>query len=295
MARYLGPKLKLSRREGSDLNLKSARRSFDSKVKDAEVKPGQHGKTSGQRLSDYGTQLREKQKVKRTYGVLERQFRRYYAEAARGKGNTGETLLSLLESRLDNVVYRMGFGSTRAEARQLVSHCAILVNGKKVNIPSYCVKAGDVISVREGAKKQVRIVEALALAGQNGLGERGRHEDGRHVQEPACSRRNCSRHQRSVGRRTLLALIWLLSCAGFPGLSVVRRGPGNPSQVSDLRKAFGFLRGAGRLVVSEILENFQLFLLKTQPYRCNEPRVLNRTKAHGKYNASEADHRRSRG
>ena len=155
MARYLGPKLKLSRREGSDLNLKSARRSFDSKVKDAEVKPGQHGKTSGQRLSDYGTQLREKQKVKRTYGVLERQFRRYYAEAARGKGNTGETLLSLLESRLDNVVYRMGFGSTRAEARQLVSHCAILVNGKKVNIPSYCVK--------------VRIVEALALAGQNGF------------------------------------------------------------------------------------------------------------------------------
>lgn len=167
MARYLGPKLKLSRREGCDLNLK--RRSLDSKVKDAEVKPGQHGKISGQRLSDYGTQLREKQKVKRTYGVLERQFRRYYAEAARGKGNTGENLLSLLESRLDNVVYRMGFGCTRAEARQLVSHCAILVNGKKVNIPSYRVKAGDVISVREGAKKQARIVDALQLAAQNGM------------------------------------------------------------------------------------------------------------------------------
>ena len=169
MARYLGPKLKLSRREGADINLKSARRSFDSKVKDAEVKPGQHGKISGQRLSDYGTQLREKQKVKRTYGVLERQFRRYYAEANRRTGNTGEVLLTLLECRLDNVVYRMGFGSTRAEARQLVSHCAILVNGKKVNIPSYAVKPGDVISVREGAKKQTRIIEALELAGQNGF------------------------------------------------------------------------------------------------------------------------------
>lgn len=169
MARYLGPKLKLSRREGSDLNLKSARRSFDSKVKDAGVKPGQHGKISGQRLSDYGTQLREKQKIKRIYGVLERQFRRYYAEASRRTGNTGETMLALLESRLDNVVYRMGFGSTRAEARQLVSHCAILVNGKKCNIPSYSVKAGDVISVRESAKKQTRIIEALDLASQNGL------------------------------------------------------------------------------------------------------------------------------
>ena len=169
MARYLGPKLKLSRREGSDLNLKSVRRSFDSKVKDVEVKPGQHGKISGQRLSDYGTQLREKQKMKRTYGLLERQFRRYYSTAASCPGNTGEILLGLLESRLDNVVYRMGFGSTRAEARQLVSHCAILVNGKKCNIPSYTVKAGDVIAVREGAKKQVRIVEALELAGQNGF------------------------------------------------------------------------------------------------------------------------------
>jgi small subunit ribosomal protein S4 len=169
MARYLGPKLKLSRREGSDLNLKSARRSFDSKVKAADVKPGQHGKTSGQRLSDYGTQLREKQKMKRTYGLLERQFRRYYAAAASRPGNTGEILLGLLESRLDNVVYRMGFGSTRAEARQLVSHCAILVNDKKCNIPSYTVKAGDKISVRESAKKQARIIDALELAGQSGF------------------------------------------------------------------------------------------------------------------------------
>lgn len=171
MARYLGPKLKLSRREGSDLNLKSARRSFDSKVKEAEVKPGQHGKISGARLSDYGTQLREKQKVKRIYGVLEKQFRRYYQEATRHSGNTGEVLLQLLERRLDNVVYRMGFGCTRAEARQLVSHCAIEVNGKKCNIPSYQVKAGDVISVREKAKKQARIVESLELAKTQGFPE----------------------------------------------------------------------------------------------------------------------------
>ena len=169
MARYLGPKLKLSRREGIDLNLKSARRSFESKVKDAGSKPGQHGKISGARTSDYGAQMRETQKAKRLYGVLERQFRRYFAEAERITGNTGENLLALLESRLDNVVYRMGFGSTRAEARQVVSHGAILVNGKKVNIPSYHVKPGDVISVREGAKKQTRIIEALELAGQNGF------------------------------------------------------------------------------------------------------------------------------
>lgn len=168
MARYTGPKLKLSRREGTDLNLKSARRSFDSKAK-ADSKPGQHGRTSGARQSDYGTQLREKQKVKRMYGVLERQFRRYFAEAERIKGNTGENLLGLLESRLDNVVYRMGFGSTRAEARQLVSHCAITVNGQKVNIASYLVKAGDVIAVREKAKKQARIAESIALAEGNGF------------------------------------------------------------------------------------------------------------------------------
>ena len=156
MARYLGPKLKLSRREGIDLNLKSARRSFESKVKDVGSKPGQHGKISGARTSDYGNQMRETQKAKRMYGVLERQFRRYFAEASRLRGNTGEKLLQLLESRLDNVVYRMGFGSTRAESRQLVSHGAIEVNGRKVNIPSYSVRAGDVITIREKAQKQVR-------------------------------------------------------------------------------------------------------------------------------------------
>ena len=169
MARYLGPKLKLSRREGIDLNLKSARRSFESKVKDVGSKPGQHGKISGARTSDYGNQMRETQKAKRMYGVLERQFRRYFAEASRLRGNTGEKLLQLLESRLDNVVYRMGFGSTRAEARQLVSHKAITVNGQSVNIPSYLVKAGDVVAVREKSKAQNRIVEALQLAQQVGL------------------------------------------------------------------------------------------------------------------------------
>ncbi|MEW6205526.1 MAG: 30S ribosomal protein S4 [Pseudomonadota bacterium] len=168
MARYTGPKCKLSRREGTDLSLKSARRSLDSKCK-LDSKPGQHGRTSGARTSDYGQQLREKQKVKRMYGVLEKQFRRYFAEASRRKGNTGETLLQLLESRLDNVVYRMGFGSTRAEARQLVSHKAILVNGKAVNIPSYSVKLNDVISIREKSKTQARIVESVTLAEQMGF------------------------------------------------------------------------------------------------------------------------------
>ena len=168
MARYIGPKAKLSRREGTDLFLKSARRSLESKCK-LDSKPGQHGRTSGARTSDYGNQLREKQKVKRMYGVLERQFRRYFAEADRRKGNTGETLLQLLESRLDNVVYRLGFASTRAEARQLVSHKAIVVNGGVANIPSYQVKVGDVVSVREKAKKQVRIAEALSLAEQSGF------------------------------------------------------------------------------------------------------------------------------
>ena len=168
MARYLGPKAKLSRREGTDLFLKSARRSIADKAK-FDSKPGQHGRTSGQRMSDFGLQLREKQKVKRMYGVLERQFRRYFAMADQQKGNTGSNLLSLLESRLDNVVYRMGFGSTRAEARQLVSHKAITVNGHQVNIPSYLVKAGDVVSVREKSKKQGRVLEALQLATQVGM------------------------------------------------------------------------------------------------------------------------------
>lgn len=168
MARYIGPKAKLSRREGTDLFLKSARRSIADKAK-FDSKPGQHGRTSGQRTSDYGLQLREKQKVKRMYGVLEKQFRRYFAEADRRRGNTGANLLALLETRLDNVVYRMGFASTRAEARQLVSHKAITVNGQCVNIPSFLVKAGDVVAVREKSKKQARIVEALELAAQVGF------------------------------------------------------------------------------------------------------------------------------
>lgn len=168
MARYIGPKAKLSRREGTDLFLKSARRSISDKAK-FDTKPGQHGRTSGARTSDYGLQLREKQKVKRMYGVLEKQFRRYFSEADRRRGNTGANLLFLLESRLDNVVYRMGFGSTRAEARQLVSHKAILVNGQSVNIPSYLVKAGDTIAVREQSRKQARVQEALQLATQVGM------------------------------------------------------------------------------------------------------------------------------
>jgi len=168
VARYIGPKAKLSRREGTDLFLKSARRSLDSKCK-LDVKPGQHGLKSGARTSDFGNQLREKQKVKRMYGVLERQFRRYFAEAERRKGNTGDNLLQLLESRLDNVAYRMGFGSTRSEARQLVSHKALTVNGEVVNIPSYKVKANDVVAVREKSKKQTRIVESLSLAEQVGM------------------------------------------------------------------------------------------------------------------------------
>jgi len=164
MARYLGPKLKLSRREGTDLFLKSGVRAIDSKCNIEQV-PGVHG-ARRTRLSEYGIQLREKQKVRRMYGVLEKQFRNYYKDAARLKGNTGENLLVILEGRLDNVVYRMGFGSTRAESRQLVSHKAILVNGVVVNIPSYNVKPNDVISVREKSKKQSRIAASLELAAQ---------------------------------------------------------------------------------------------------------------------------------
>ncbi|TBR40816.1 30S ribosomal protein S4 [Marinomonas agarivorans] len=162
MARYIGPTCKLSRREGTDLQLKSGSRALESKCK-AETVPGVHGARRG-RLSDYGLQLREKQKVRRMYGVLEKQFRNYYKDAARGKGATGENLLQLLESRLDNVVYRAGFGSTRAEARQLVGHKGILVNGATVNIASYQVKAGDVVSIREKAKKQLRIQNAIELS-----------------------------------------------------------------------------------------------------------------------------------
>lgn len=167
MARYLGPKCKLSRREGTDLLLKSRVRSLDSKCK-ADKPPGQHGDKRG-RTSDYGLQLREKQKLRRMYGILERQFRNYYKKASQQKGSTGENLLTLLECRLDNVVYRMGFGVTRAECRQLVSHKAIEVNGSVVNIPSYQVKSDDVISVREKARKQLRIQDSLNTAEQFGF------------------------------------------------------------------------------------------------------------------------------
>ncbi len=169
MAKYIGPKCKLMRREGSDLSLKSSRRAVDTKCK-IDNPPGMHGAgTRKPRQSDYGLQLREKQKLRRIYGVLERQFRNYYKEASRIKGSTGENLLQLLEARLDNVVFRMGFGSTRAEARQLVNHKSILVNGQIVNDPSYRVRPDDVVSVRERSRKQARIAEAMALAEQIGF------------------------------------------------------------------------------------------------------------------------------
>ncbi len=164
MARYLGPKCKLSRREGTDLLLKSGVRDHKSKCK-SEKLPGQHG-ANKPRLNSYGIQLREKQKIRRLYGVLEKQFRNYYKMAARQKGSTGENLMSLLERRLDNVVYRMGFASTRAEARQLVAHKAILVNDKVVNVPSFLVSPGDAVTVRQKAKSQGRIQAALALSEQ---------------------------------------------------------------------------------------------------------------------------------
>jgi small subunit ribosomal protein S4 len=167
VARYIGPKCKLSRREGTDLFLKSARRSLDTKCK-LDSRPGQHGAKST-RISEYGTQLREKQKIRRMYGVLERQFRTYFDKAIAKRGATGEVLLQMLESRLDNVVYRMGFASTRAEARQLVSHKSIEVNGKPVNIPSYLLRATDVVTVREKSRAQLRIKSSLDLAEQNGF------------------------------------------------------------------------------------------------------------------------------
>ena len=169
MAKYTGPKCKLSRREGVDLELKSALRPLDSKCK-LDQPPGQHG-ARRPRLSDYALQLREKQKLRRIYGVLEKQFRNYYKEAARLKGSTGENLLGLLETRLDNVVYRSGFGATRAEARQLVNHKSITVNNTIVNIPSYKVQPNDVIAVREKSKKQTRITDSLNMAKQKGIAE----------------------------------------------------------------------------------------------------------------------------
>ena len=168
MARYTGPTCKLARREGTDLFLKSARRSLDSKCK-LDTKPGQHGVKSGMRTSDYGNQLREKQKLRRTYGLLERQFALYFSRAAKGKGSTGENLLHLLESRLDNVVYRMGFGSTRAEARQIVGHRLITVNGRVQNVPSAMVKANDMVAVAERAKAHLRIQDSLQLAEKVGF------------------------------------------------------------------------------------------------------------------------------
>ena len=170
MARYTGPTCRLSRREGTDLLLKSRIRSLDSKCK-VDSLPGQHGTRRQRRFSDYAIQLREKQKLRRIYGVLERQFRNYYRKAARKRGATGENLLKLLERRLDNLVYRMGFAVTRAEARQLVSHRAILVNGRTVNFPSYQVSPGDVVSLHERARKQARVQEALAVADQYGFPE----------------------------------------------------------------------------------------------------------------------------
>ncbi|BBP46832.1 30S ribosomal protein S4 [Thiosulfatimonas sediminis] len=166
MARYIGPKCKLARREGTDLFLKSGVRSIESKCKIDQL-PGVHG-AARKKVTEYGTQLREKQKVRRMYGVLEKKFRLYYKEADRRKGSTGVNLLQILESRLDNVVYRMGFATTRAEARQLVSHKAIQVNGQSVNIPSFEVSAGDVVSIREKSRNQTRIAAALELKAQNG-------------------------------------------------------------------------------------------------------------------------------
>ena len=205
MARYTGPKCKLARREGTDLFLKSARRSLDSKCK-LDTKPGQHGVRSGMRMSDYGNQLREKQKLRRTYGILERQFRRYFGEAARRKGSTGTNLLQLLESRLDNVVYRMGLGSTRAEARQLVTHGSITVNGKVLNVPSALVKA--VGRRRRHRKGQGPASDpGCAAARRKGrlpvVGRGRREEDVRHVQGRAGSLGVRPGHQRKPGRRVV--------------------------------------------------------------------------------------------
>ncbi|MCK5726197.1 MAG: 30S ribosomal protein S4 [Thiotrichaceae bacterium] len=169
MARYTGPTCKLMRREGTDLYLKGRGTSLENKCKMDKI-PGVHGERRS-RPTDYALQLREKQKVKRMYGILEKQFRNYFKRAARQKGSTGENLLTLIECRLDNVVYRMGFGATRAECRQLTSHKSVLVNGQSVNIPSYQVQAGDVISIREKSKKQVRIVDAMAIMVQMGFPE----------------------------------------------------------------------------------------------------------------------------
>ena len=170
MARYLGPKCKLSRREGTDLFLKSGIKPIENKCKLNTI-PGSRVGSRRERLSDYGIQLREKQKLRRMYGVLEKQFRNYYKKASKAKGSTGENLLKLLETRLDNMVYRMGFAVTRAEARQLVSHKAIIVNGSIINIPSYEISASDEISVTEKAQQQLRVKNAVNIASQLGISE----------------------------------------------------------------------------------------------------------------------------
>ena len=209
MARYIGPTCKLARREGADLSLKSPARAIDSKCK-LEQKPGQHGATGAKkgRLSDYGVQLREKQKVKRIYGLLERQFRSYYQKASGQKGNTGENLLRMLESRLDNVVYRMGFAVTRAGARQLVSHAAIRVNGKKVNLPSYQVRPGDEVGTqraREEPAPNSGSADRLAGNGSRPDVDRGRCEEGHgHVQGAARAFGSAVGHQRKSHHRALL-------------------------------------------------------------------------------------------
>ena len=170
MARYLGPKCKLSRREGTDLFLKSGIKPIESKCKLNSI-PGSKVGSRRERLSDYGNQLREKQKLRRMYGVMEKQFRNYYKKASKLKGSTGENLLKLLEARLDNMVYRMGFAVTRAEARQLVSHKSIMVNGRVINIPSYQVNASDEISVTDKGKEQLRVKNAVNISSQLGISE----------------------------------------------------------------------------------------------------------------------------
>ena len=296
VARYLGPKAKLSRREGTDLFLKSARRPIGDKAK-FDSKPGQHGRTSGTRTSDFGLQLREKQKVKRMYGVLERQFRRYFAEAERRKGNTGANLLLLLESRLDNVVYRMGFGSTRAEARQLVSHKSITVNGEVVNIASYLVKAGDTVAVREKAKKQLRVTDAVKLAEGQGLAALGLGrciEAGRRLQEGAGSRRVRGGHQGSADRRVVFALRRSRSCrcsgrSGAPRAEASRSGRDGspaPARVRCVRSHFVF-----RCVCRAHSGAFQAHEVH-QPYRCNEPRVLRGKGFHANQSAETQGHQR---
>jgi len=293
VARYLGPKAKLSRREGTDLFLKSARRPIGDKAK-FDSKPGQHGRTSGTRTSDFGLQLREKQKVKRMYGVLERQFRRYFAEAERRKGNTGANLLLLLESRLDNVVYRMGFGSTRAEARQLVSHKSITVNGEVVNIASYLVKPGDTVAVREKAKKQLRVTDAVKLAEGQGLAAwvtvdasklegvfkkaPDRDEFGADIKEALIVElySRCGVH--------ILQVLRPVRRAAREASRSGRVGSRHPKPSRSRHLIF-------RCVCRAHSGAFQAHQIH-QPYRCNEPRVLRGKGFHANQSAETQGHQR---